>query len=200
MLDDPDSTTGYRPDARHDPLRPLLDDHTLARTVLGAMEAAALRERVGHPVDVSTWHRVLAFFDDYFDGVHHPKEDELLLPLLHRAGFAAPGSAAARMQQEHERMAPFREHLRHAVDARAPSELRATVQAFVSLHRRHMALEEQHVFPMVRAVFATVTQHELQAAFEALDHVMRPCREHAHRLVTAILTVTRADDPHLEAD
>ncbi len=175
----------------NDPMAPLLDDHAMARAVLEAMENGASREQVGAPVQVRLWQQVESFFDDYFDAVHHPKEEELLVPMLHRAGFAAPHSPVARMQQEHEQMLPYRQHLACAVRQRDPGALRATVRAFTHLHRRHMALEELQVFPMARAMLGSVSQRDLHLAFLALDRDAAAARRsHARALVTSILAFT----------
>lgn len=192
MLDDPRGVA-RRPIWADDPMAPLLDDHAMARAVLEAMEVAAVRERVGTPLHTELWRLVGTFFDDYFDGVHHPKEDDLLLPLLRGVGFAGPMSPAVRMQQEHEQMQPYRQHLHFAVAQRDPGALRATVRAFVALHRRHMALEELHVFPMARAVLAAVAQRELRFAFEALDRdTAKVQRAHARALVGSIVAMVAA--------
>lgn len=174
----------------NDPMAPLLDDHAMARAVLDAMDAGAGRERIGAGLNVRLWHNVASFFEDYFDGVHHPKEEDLLVPMLERAGFAAPQSPVMRMRQEHEQMQPYRQHLHLAVAQRDPAALRATVRAFTGLHRRHMALEEQHVFPMARAVLGSVTQSDLRSAFQALDRDSAALRRrHARELVTTILAM-----------
>ena len=78
-------------------LAPLLEDHALARRVLDAMEVAAIRIENGVPIDFGFWRLVLLFFDEYFDQIHHPIEEELLLPLLYREGFGRPHTAAAQM-------------------------------------------------------------------------------------------------------
>ena len=195
MLDHPVRTAAVRTKWSADPMAPLLDDHAMARAVLDAMEAAAMRERLGTPLRVELWRMVATFFDDYFDGIHHPKEEELLLPLLGRAGFAGKGSPAMRMAQDHERMHPYRQHLQFAVTQRDPAALRTTVRAFTNLHRRHLLLEEAHVFPMARAVLGSVAQLDLLAAFHALDlegAALR--RSHARELVSAIHGLAIADD------
>lgn len=188
MLDDIPATAASLTAWPGDPMAPLLDDHAMARAVLDSMEIASRHEHVGAPLKAGFWRSVTHFFDDYFDGVHHPKEEELLVPILRRAGFAAPHSAVARMQQDHEQMLPFRQHLRCAIAERDPAGLRATVRAFTQLHRRHMVLEESHVFPMARAVLGTVAQCDLLAAFMALDRDSAATRRtHARELVRTIL-------------
>lgn len=183
MLDQmPSTSTSSQPDL----LRSLVSDHRLSRCVLTAMEQAAVVERSGRPLQVGFWLLVLEYFEGYYDLVHHRVEDELLLPRLAREGFAVPGSAVRQMMQEHERMAPFRQHLRHALEQRVATELHATAQAFVALQRQHLALEEQHVFPLVRALLSPSAQSELASALDehATAHA-KDC-ENAEGLVVSI--------------
>lgn len=194
MLGQPFHAGSGSPTSVTDAMAPLLDDHALARAVLTAMERVARRAQVGTPLDTGFWTKVTAFFDDYFDAVHHPKEELLLLPMLQNAGFAAPHSPVSRMCQEHEQMLPYRQHLHFAIAHRDPAALRATVHAFTLLHRRHMTLEEAHVFPMARAVLGSVTQHDLLRAFESLDRggAARE-RDRARDLVSEIHRIAEPD-------
>ncbi len=170
----------------HDLLHELLQDHAMVRAALAAMEGAARQERAGEPIQRAFWLAVLDFFAGYYDRVHHPKEDGLLLPILASSGFDVPGSAVRIMMQEHDRMQPYREHLANAIELGSATDLRATVQAFVALHRQHMQLEEQHVFPMVRSVLPASVQQELTAALLAFDAAHADERRRAQALVDAI--------------
>jgi len=139
---------------QRDVLQPLLDDHQVVRDVLASMERRVVDERLGRAAANGFWQLVVEFFEGYASSVHHSFEDGRLLAELARGGFAAPGSSARIARQEHERMDPFLQHLRHAVRNGEPFELRATVQAFVALHRQHMDREESSVFPLLRAAIA----------------------------------------------
>lgn len=153
-------------------LQPLLGDHSLSREVLDAMERAVAAERGGRPMRVEFWQQAIGYFDGYFDLVHHRVEDGLLLPRLLREGLAGSGSAVRQMLQEHDRMRPFRQHLRHALELRSATDLHATSQVFVSLLRQHLVLEEHQVFPLVRTVLPVEVRTELAVALErhAVDH------------------------------
>ena len=63
-------------------------------------------------------------------------------------------------------MTSFRQHLRHALGQRARGGLHAIVQAFVALHRQHLAHEEQHVFALVRTMLSKAVQYELAQDLE----------------------------------
>ena len=153
-------------ESQPDLLHMLVQDHLLSRSVLDAMEQRCVQERAGRPLQVAFWLQVLDSFDGYFDRVHHCVEDELLLPRLALEGFAANGSDVRQMMQEHERMTSFRQHLRHALGQRARGGLHAIVQAFVALHRQHLAHEEQHVFALVRTMLSKAVQYELAQDLE----------------------------------
>lgn len=167
-------------------LQALLDDHRLSRDVLEAMDRTAARERGGRPLQTEFWHQVLGYFDGYFDLVHHQMEDGLLVPQLARAGLAGAGSPVRQMIQEHERMRPFRMHLRQSLEQGSATELHATSQVFVGLLRQHLALEEQQIFPLVRSVLPAPARTELAAMLDrhATEHA--PARRSAEILVASI--------------
>ena len=169
-----------------DVLQPLLDDHRLAREVLSAMERRVIDERLDRPVAPGFWENVIAYFAGYFETVHHRFEDKHVFPVLEQCGFAASGSAARMMKQEHERMDPFLQHLRQAVAQGQPFELRATVQSFVALHRQHLDREEHNVFPLLRAAIARCQDRRLIENLEGLDTDAHGERERAEALADEI--------------
>ena len=180
--------------AHRDVLQPLLDDHRLARDALSAMERRVVEERLERPVRPGFWQDALAFFDGYFEQVHHRFEDEHVLPALADAGFAPQGSAARIMMQEHERMGPFLQHLRLAIGRGDPYELRATVQSFVALHRQHLDREEHNVFPLLRAAIAREEHCELALRIEALEADATNQRHEAERLLEALRRGARSSN------
>lgn len=169
-----------------DVLQPLLDDHRLMREVLSAMERRVVEERFERQLPGGFWENVLAYFGGYFETVHHRFEDELVLPLLAQFGFATSGSATRIMKQEHERMSPFLQHLRHAVAQGAPYDLRATVQSFVALHRQHLDREENNVFPLLRAAIARSQDSSLVEALDDIESDAHGERERAEALADEI--------------
>lgn len=169
-----------------DVLQPLLDDHALVREVLSSMERRVVEERVGRAKANGFWQSAVKFFEGYIESCHHRFEDEHLFQSLTILGFAAQGSATRMARQEHERMDPFLQHLRHAVEHGEPCDLGATVQAFVALHRQHMEREEQSVFPLLRAALARETTDETKAAIEKLEADTHGERMSAERLVDEI--------------
>ena len=172
--------------AHRDVLQPLLDDHRLARDALSAMERRVVEERLERPVRPGFWQDALAFFEGYFEQVHHRFEDDHVLPALEDVGFAPQGSATRIMKQEHERMGPFLQHLRVAIGRGDPYELRATVQSFVALHRQHLDREEHNVFPLLRATIARDEHCELAMRIEELEADTSGERHEAERLLEAM--------------
>lgn len=173
----------------NDPLAPLLEDHAIARRALDAIESMAARP--GHfGADGGTqpsWRLALAFFDEYFDRVHHPKEEYLLLPLLAGSNYTGTHDAPAQMRREHELLAPARQELRRAVERGPAADLHEVARDFVRLHREHMAFEERQVFPMARAVLDSATQEELRQGLLAMDGE----RARARRLVADLEEAVR---------
>ena len=178
---------------QRDLLQPLLDDHRVVRDVLASMERRVIDERLGRSPANGFWDLVLSFFEDHAGSVHHSFEDERLLTELAQGGFAAPGSAARIARQEHERMGPFLQHLRHAVLHAEAFELRATAQAFVALHRQHMDREESSVFPLLRAALARSGGEELKRELGFLEADALGERARAEHLAEEVRRLSFAD-------
>lgn len=154
---------------QRDVLQPLLDDHRVVRDVLASIERRVVDERLDRAVANGFWQCVVEFFEGYSSSIHHSFEDSRLFAELARGGFAAPGSSVRIARQEHERMDPFLQHLRHAVRSGEPFELRATAQTFVALHRQHMDREESSLFPLLRAAIARNRCEELLQELQFLE-------------------------------
>lgn len=171
---------------QRDVLQQLLDDHVVVRDVLASMEQRVIEERRGRIPEDGFWELVVEFFENHATSFHHSFEDGRLFAELSRGGFAAQGSSARIARQEHERMDPFLEHLRHAVRTRNPFELRATVQSFVALHRQHMEREETSVFPLLRAAIARDGGEGLLEDLRFLEADAADERARAERVAEAI--------------
>lgn len=181
---------------QRDVLQPLLDDHQVVRDVLASMERRVVDERMGKATANGFWDLVVDFFEGHASSIHHSFEDGRLLAELARGGFAAPGSSARIARQEHERMDPFLQHLRHAVRNAEAFELRAIAQAFVALHRQHMDREENSVFPLLRAAIARDGSDELRRELSFLEADALGERARAERLAEEVRRLAFATSTH----
>ena len=170
-----------------DLLAPLLADHELARKVLDAMVSKVHQPDRAQAFDLLFWRAVLRFFGDYFDAIHHPVEEQILVPLLSKQGYAQPHLATDQMVREHQRMLPCRRHLQNAVHVQSEPRISASVRTFVNMHRAHMDLEERHVFPIARAVLNAVDQQDFRDGLAALERTdVRQARMRAEQIAGTI--------------
>jgi hemerythrin-like domain-containing protein len=140
-----------------DPIDVLLEEHALHRRTLAVLEriAAALVQGSAFPAgDVAT---VLDYLRDFIEAVHHGKEDTAVYPLVLEVGEEAIAETIGRLVSDHVATKDLLLSLSMFAE---PGDLLdperegfcQVVRAYTTRMRRHMALEELHLFPNVRRV------------------------------------------------
>jgi hemerythrin-like domain-containing protein len=128
--------------------------------------------RHGALPDFDVLRAMLFYIDEFPERLHHPKESELLFPLL-RARAPALAGVLDRLDADHARGEQAIRDLAHqmlAFEVMGPSRRDAfeqAVQRYVGFYLEHMALEEEAVLPAARAALAPEDWLALDAAFEA---------------------------------
>ncbi len=92
------------------------------------------------------------YLRSYGEECHHPKEDRIFRALCRRNVEAA--EAVGDLEQAHDDMAKITKALARELEAAQESKarvsrlkLKAPLTDFLSSYRRHLALEEEHLFP-----------------------------------------------------
>lgn len=170
-------------------LRIIRDEHLALAAMLRSMGLLVRQQHAdGRAPDFGLLRAMLFYVDEFPERLHHPKESELLFPLLRdRCPELRP--VLDRLDSDHERGERAIRTLEHAMLAyevlgeprRAAFE--QALGQYVDRYLEHMAVEEQQVLP---AAQRTLTQDEwatLDAAFAAnqdpatghpVDDVYRP--------------------------
>ncbi len=143
---------------------------------------------------------MLFYIDEFPERLHHPKETQLLFPLVQRA---APETATsiARLDHDHEYTEnAVRDLLRLLVAWEMMGESRreaftSTFRRYVDLYLSHMRLEEEEILPAAVQHLSAADWKELDAAFEANRESMtkaQPPEKEYERLFSRIVMAAPA--------
>jgi hemerythrin-like domain-containing protein len=154
-------------------------EHARIHAVAGALDAFA-DVIEGRTIDLHELIRFVTFFRGYSDGLHHAREESVLLPLLGNASFAPDSGPLAYVRDQHRKEACLLLDLEQAASARAPwapeqyAAVARAARAFTVFQRLHMAEERKLLFPEAEKELATQAEavREAEARFE---------RKRAHR-------------------
>jgi branched-chain amino acid transport system ATP-binding protein len=138
-------------------------DHVLADIRAGKVTA-----------DFALFDAVLDYVQDFPDRFHHPKEDEVLFPLILKR---APEVKAVieELQAQHHEGIRLTSDLKWKLDAwkadpaKGFAQFDATAQKFIEWQRKHMAKEERTVIPTAREKLTAADWIGADAAFADND-------------------------------
>jgi len=141
--------------------------------VLDALEfyASAL-EDAAKPEDLGLF---VTFAREYADGLHHGKEEQILLRAMVDAGHRSDAGPVAVFRREHEHgreLVRTLAELASRASAWSPDDAAAVREAaheYVTLLRRHIEKEDAVLFPMAELELGSGGIERVQAEFEAFD-------------------------------
>lgn len=117
---------------------------------------------------------ILGFFRYFNDGLHDPKEEDLLIARCHKRGMTDEDEPLEQMIGEHEWCRGKLDLLEHALEALAPGDLGAAYAFAKDLHeyddliRCHIQVEEEVFFDTAQHYLTTGDRAELTEEFEAV--------------------------------
>lgn len=149
------------------------DEHQALAAMLRSLSMMLSHaRRHGALPDFDVLRAMLFYIDEFPERLHHPKETELLFPLV-RARAPALAGVLDRLDADHARGEQAIRDLEHemlAFEVMGPSRRDAfenAVQRYVGFYLEHMALEEDAVLPGARVALTPEDWLALDAAFEA---------------------------------
>ena len=119
-----------------------------------------------HAIAADEAERLLHYFRYFTNACHDPKEEDLLFTALHRRGMSWDDFPLRELVREHQEMRIILDSasdwltLLRAGDATAMIPLAYDLKAYIDLLERHIAAEEEAIFPMVHEL---LTVHDLEA-------------------------------------
>lgn len=130
-------------------------EHGNLSKLLGLIEAQVAAADSGTPMDAELLRLAAAYFADFPDLCHHPKEDLVYRRLGERAPDARAGlrDLLAEHRRLHELTQGFAEAVGRMGDgsAAAAPGLRAVLTEFTQRYRQHMREEDERFFPLAAA-------------------------------------------------
>lgn len=151
------------------PVDILDEEHRVIRSVLDAMEREARSVHAGGPLRTEFWLSVSDFLENFADGCHHAKEEDLLFPALARRGIAEDGGPIGVMRQEHVQGRALRRQIHDAATAGEPRLLVEASRNFIYLLREHIQKEDTVLFQLARHALGAEETAALEKAFAAVD-------------------------------
>jgi hemerythrin-like domain-containing protein len=150
----------------------LEEEHALIESVASALDSFVHSSERAGSVNLHELIRFLTFLRGYADGLHHGREEAVLLPTLALSGFPLDSGALAHVRDQHREEARLMLDIAKAACAPEPwgppqiARIATAARALTDFERSHMAEERQLLFPVARK--------ELPAHSEALaDAVAR---------------------------
>lgn len=153
----------------------LAEDHRWIRRMTTCLERIAVDAVETGRVDAESCPMLLALFEHFADGLHQQKEERSLCArLLSRAGLSDK-AVIAKLIGEHEaerqQMRKLHQHLFGGVMGvpRPVLEFARQAEAYVHLHRTHMAHEEAQLLPMANRLLDEASDRAVCLSFTELD-------------------------------
>jgi hemerythrin-like domain-containing protein len=180
-------------------LQKIHEEHRSIAAVLHALKSLARDAqdaRVKPRFEV--FHAILHYIDEYPEQLHHPKEDNVLFPIV--AGRAAQAQKLIdALRAEHKEGARLIRELERSLvlfedswPAGAPKFLQA-VDAYADFHWRHMRREEEELLPLAERSLSPQDWKMVNAAFDANEDPVAGVREKDfHALFSRIVRLAPA--------
>ncbi len=153
----------------------LFDEHRLIERVVDAMEAFTSTVQADCEHGRCELMRLVTFFREFADLIHHEKEEEFLMPALSKSGVEWDAGIMLQIRKEHEFERHLLQTLRHSAlqqgrwsadDCRRVNEISTS---FVQFMRGHIAKEDRQLLPIVRERLTGPLHDELDAQMERFD-------------------------------
>ncbi|WP_395699955.1 hemerythrin domain-containing protein [Aquabacterium sp.] len=149
------------------------DEHRALAAMLQSMSMLLQQCRSHHQLpDFGLLRSMLFYIDEYPNRLHHPKEDQLLFPLVRKycPELADVLDELTADHEKGERSIHLLEHTLLAYEVMGDARREAFEQAlarYTAFYLRHMMLEERHVLRAAETQLGEEHWAELDAAFAA---------------------------------
>jgi hemerythrin-like domain-containing protein len=147
------------------------------RTLLLVVEAARrVLEGAEESLAIAAYEadQLLDFFRYFTNSCHDPKEEDLLFTMLHRRGLSWDEYPLRQLVREHKQMRVALDSASDwlpqvkAGDAAALPPLVHDLATYLDLVERHIAAEEEAIFPVAQDLLTARDMEELDDAFAAI--------------------------------
>ena len=154
----------------------LMEEHTIIKRVLTALETAAQRLERGQVVRAGFFIDATDFIKGFADSCHHMKEEGVLFKAMVASGMPAQGGPISMMLAEHEQGRAYTRAMREGAqklqsgDEPARDQVIRSARGYVALLRQHIYKEDNILFPMANQVISQAEQGNVAEDFERVEH------------------------------
>jgi hemerythrin-like domain-containing protein len=167
-------------------------EHRKIGKVLGLMRRQLAQLQAELPVDRLMRESALDYLSGFPDQCHHPKENLVYHKLIER--FPALAESLRELTAEHEALDDLTRGVRQALsDARlelpdGAGKLAGQMQEFLEFYELHIAMEEQHFFPIALSHLSRSDFEEIDfSLYERLDSELSQDAEASYGDLLAVL-------------
>ena len=149
-------------------------EHQAILALLDAVDAEVGRLMAGGRLRPAFWRRVAEFTEEFIDGCHHGKEEQLLFPCLIQCGIPASGGPLSVMEREH---VAGREMMQAIVRASVRGDgalLCEVARRYVRFKRDHIEKEDNVLFEIARQALSAEQAARLRERFAQFDARVPP--------------------------
>ena len=143
----------------------LRQEHALIHDALLLLAAGADLAETGAPPPSRELRALVDFFVDFVDGVHHGKEEKILLPRLD----AVDGDVVHALLADHEHGRELVQAMRAALHPFDGAAFACAAREYVACLRCHIVHEERWLFDAADRLFDRRRDRQVRSAFERLD-------------------------------
>lgn len=173
---------------------PLMKEHRLIERLLASFEPQLAAADGRHQIEPALIDVVVDFIRTYADRTHHGKEEDILFAALAQRDLSAEDRGAMDdLIADHtygrevtSRLAEANARFRGGEKA-ALAEVVDGLRTLIDFYPRHIAKEDKHFFPAVRAYFTKQEEQAMLARFGEFDRAM------IHEKYGAVVEVLEAE-------
>jgi hemerythrin-like domain-containing protein len=153
----------------------LKHEHRLIERVLAVLERATQQLERGEEVSPDTLAGALTFVRGFAEGCHHAKEEHGLFPVLSAKSPAIQGGPVRVLTADHEAGRDLMRELERAIEAMRAGRAGGASQAcralrqYTHMLRRHIAKEEEILFPLSEGLLTDEDAESLDEHFERVE-------------------------------
>lgn len=157
----------------------LEEEHALITAVTGALDGFVESFLQSGRVNLHELIRFLTFLRGYADGLHHEREETVLLPALGLAGFPPDSGPLGHIRDQHREEGRLLLGIAKAACAPEPWDeaqialVASCIRGFTAFERTHMSKERELLFPVARKELAA-HQEALATAIARFERSREP--------------------------
>ncbi len=156
-------------------LEDLKHEHRLIERVLAVLERATQQLERGEEVAPDTLAQALTFVRGFADGCHHAKEEHALFPVLASKSPTIEDGPVRVLTADHEAGRKLMRDLERGIEAMRQGrpegafEARKALTTYTHMLRRHIAKEEEILFPLSEGLLTSEDAKKLEEQFERVE-------------------------------